>query len=175
MKHIENIKLIILDNDGVLTDGKITYDNNRIESKNYAACDGLGIRMLSFTDIKLAIVTGRESQILKQRCEDLNITLLYQKVINKKKVALQILNDLGLDWDNLAVMGDDWNDYPILKMATLSAVPQNAFDDLKCKVDYVADRNGGEGAVREFIELILKEQGIYDEVLQKLLQFLENS
>jgi 3-deoxy-D-manno-octulosonate 8-phosphate phosphatase (KDO 8-P phosphatase) len=175
MNKLKDIKLIILDNDGVLTDGKITYDNNRIESKNYSASDGLGIRMLNFTDIKLAIITGRESEILKQRCADLNITMLYQKVMNKKKVTQQILDEMDLNWNNVAIMGDDWNDYPVMKKAAFSAAPQNAFEDLKSKVDFVSVRKGGEGAVREFIELILKEQEKYDDVVQQLLQYLENS
>lgn len=175
MKNIKDIKLIILDNDGVLTDGKITYDNNRIESKNYAACDGLGIRLLSFTDIKIAIITGRESEILKQRCADLKIEHLYQKVRNKLKIAEQLREKLDLQWENIAVMGDDWNDFPMLKKASLSAVPQNAGSDLKSQVDYVAEHKGGDGAVRELIELILKEQDKYDEVIKQFLAYLENN
>jgi 3-deoxy-D-manno-octulosonate 8-phosphate phosphatase (KDO 8-P phosphatase) len=173
MKDINKVKLIILDNDGVFTDGKITYDNNGVESKNFTACDGLGIKMLTFTDIKVAIITGRESAILTRRCNDLKIEFLFQKVRNKLKIADQLRQELGLNWENIAVMGDDWNDYPLLSQAALSAVPHNAFDDLKSKVDFVASRKGGEGAVREFIELILKEQGKYDEVVEKLLAFLE--
>lgn len=173
MNHINKVKLIILDNDGVFTDGKITYDNNGVESKHFNACDGLGIKMLTFTDIKVAVITGRESDILTRRCNDLKIDFLFQKVKNKFKIADQIREELGLEWENIAVMGDDWNDFPMLRKAALSAVPQNAFDDLKAKVDFVANRQGGEGAVREFIELILKEQGRYEEVVESLLAYLE--
>jgi len=175
MKDIKHVKLIILDNDGVFTDGRITYNNNRIESKSFAASDGLGIKLLSFTDIEIAVISGRGSEILKQRCDDLGIKYLFQKVSNKEKAAQKILDLLGLNWENLAVMGDDWNDYPMLKKAALSAVPQNAFEDLKAKVDYVAKRKGGEGAVREFIELILKEQDKYEASLQKLLNHFAKS
>ncbi|HCX72465.1 MAG TPA: 3-deoxy-D-manno-octulosonate 8-phosphate phosphatase, partial [Candidatus Cloacimonas sp.] len=111
----ENIKLLILDNDGVLTDGKIYYDDNRLETKAFSAKDGLGIKLLGFTDIKVAIITGRRSQILQQRCDDLGIKILFQKINNKLKVAEEILKNLDLDWQNVAYMGDDWNDFPVME------------------------------------------------------------
>jgi len=174
MKDISNIKLIILDNDGVLTDGKIIYNNNRIESKNFSAKDGLGIRLLSFSDIEIVIITGRQSEILAQRCDDLGIKHLYQMVRNKRKVVENLLKEMGMNWENVAIMGDDWNDYPVMQKAALVAVPQDTFEDLRSRADFVSERSGGNGAVREFIEYILKKQGKYEDVLQKLLSFLEN-
>lgn len=168
------IKLIIIDNDGVLTDGKIIYDNNKLESKNFNAKDGLGIKLLQFSDIKLAIITGRNSNVVEQRCNDLQIKLLYQGVRNKLEKTTKLLKDLNLDWENIAYMGDDWNDFPVMEKCNISAVPADAFDDIKSRVDLVTKRNGGEGAVREFIELILKKQGKYEESLQKLLDYLKS-
>ena len=168
------IKLIIIDNDGVLTDGKIIYDNNKLESKNFNAKDGLGIKLLQFSDIKLAIITGRNSNVVEQRCNDLQIKLLYQGVRNKLEKTTKLLKDLNLDWENIAYMGDDWNDFPVMEKCNISAVPADAFDDIKSRVDLVTKRNGGEGAVREFIELILKKQGNYEESLQKLLDYLKS-
>ena len=168
------IKMIILDNDGVLTDGKIIYDNNKLESKNYNAKDGLGVKLLQFSDIKLAIITGRSSYIVEQRCDDLQIKLLYQGVRNKLKKTTELLKELNLDWENVAYMGDDWNDFPVMEKCNISAVPADAFDDIRSRADLVTKRNGGEGAVREFIELILKKQGKYEESLQKLLDHLKS-
>lgn len=163
------IKILILDNDGVLTDGKIIYNNDKIESKNYCAKDGLGIKLLQFSDIKLAIITGRKSKILQQRCDDLGIEILYQGIRNKFAETEKLLERLELKWENVAYLGDDWNDYPVLEKCGVSATPANAFEDLRERVDLITKRNGGEGAVREFIELILKEQGKYEDCLQKLL------
>ena len=168
------IKLIILDNDGVLTDGKIIYDNNKLESKNFNAKDGLGIKLLQFSDIKLAIITGRSSKVVEQRCDDLQINLLFQGVRNKLKKTTELLKELNLDWENVAYMGDDWNDFPVMEKCNISAVPADAFDDIRSRADLVTKRNGGEGAVREFIELILKKQGKYEESLQKLLDHLKS-
>jgi len=168
------IKLIILDNDGVLSDGKIIYNNNKLESKNYNAKDGLGIKLLQFSDIKLAIITGRSSYIVEQRCDDLQIKLFFQGVRNKLKKTTKLLKELKLEWENVAYMGDDWNDFPVMEKCNISATPADAFDDIKSRVDLITKRNGGEGAVREFIELILKKQGKYEQSLQKLLDHLNS-
>ena len=168
----KKIKLLILDNDGVLTDGKIIYNNDQMESKNYNAKDGLGIKLLQFSGIELAIITGRTSKILEKRCDDLQIELLFQGVRNKLRKTKKLLKELDLDWENVAYMGDDWNDIPVIEKCNMSATPADAFDDIKSRVDLVTERKGGEGAVREFIELILKKQGKYEESLQKLLDRL---
>lgn len=173
MIDFNKIKLLILDNDGVLTDGRIVYDDNQVESKNFSAKDGLGIRLLQQTDLKLAIITGRSSRILEKRCQDLTIEYLFQSVRNKLKKTEELLADFGLNWENVAYLGDDWNDYPVQKKCGISAVPADAFPALKEKVDVVLSRDGGKGAVREFIELILKEQGIFENALEKLLVKLE--
>ncbi|MCD4819960.1 MAG: HAD hydrolase family protein [Candidatus Cloacimonetes bacterium] len=171
---MKNIKLLILDCDGVFSDGKIMYDNHRVETKAFSAKDGLGIKILSFTDVKLAIITGRKSNILEQRCEDLGIKYLFQNIKNKVKVTKKLLAELGLDWENVAYLGDDWNDYPVIKKVGFSGTPNDAFDLFKEKVDFVCQRNGGEGVVREFIIHILTEQGIYEETVEKLVKYLEN-
>ncbi len=174
MKEFDKIKLLILDCDGVLTDGKVVYDSNQNELKNFSAKDGLGIKLLSFSEIKIAIITGRKSEMLTKRCEELGITLLFQKIRNKIKKTEELLNDLHLGWENIAYLGDDWNDYPVMEKCQISAVPNDAFESIKNKVDIITKRKGGEGAVREFIEIILKEQGIYEEVVQKFISSLEN-
>jgi 3-deoxy-D-manno-octulosonate 8-phosphate phosphatase (KDO 8-P phosphatase) len=174
MKDFSKIKLLILDNDGVLTDGKIIYNENYIESKNFSAKDGLGIRLLQQTDLELAIITGRTSKILERRCEDLDIKYLHQKVRNKLAKTTNLLKELDLTWDNVAYLGDDWNDYPVMKRCAISATPADAFDTIKAEVDIVLQRKGGEGAVREFIEIILKEKGIFEDTVKKLTDYLES-
>jgi len=168
------IKIIILDNDGVLTDGKIIYNNDTVESKNYSAKDGLGIKLLQYSDIKLAIITGRKSEIMQKRCDDLGIEHCYQGIRNKYAETLKLLDKLNLKFENVAYMGDDWNDYPVLEKCGISATPANAFADIRERVDLVTKRNGGEGAVREFIELILKKQGKYEDCLHELLTRLKS-
>ncbi|MDD3052267.1 MAG: HAD hydrolase family protein [Candidatus Cloacimonetes bacterium] len=175
MREIDfnKIELLILDNDGVLTDGKIIYNNHKIESKAFSAKDGLGINMLSFSSIQVAIITGRESEILVQRCKDLGIRHLYQKVRNKLQKTEKLLNELNFEWQNVAYLGDDWNDYPVIKKAAFTACPADAFSDFKAVTDYTCERKGGEGAVREVIEFLLKKQGKFEYALQKLLEHLE--
>ena len=169
MKSLNDIKLIILDCDGVLTDGSIIYDEQRIESKHFNAKDGLGMRMVLNLGIEIAVITGRRSELLAQRCNDIGITHLHQHVRHKLRVAGELIEHLGLTWDNVAVMGDDWNDMPMLEKAGISATPADAFPDIKARVDLVTERKGGKGAVREFIEWILKGQNRYEEAVQTLL------
>jgi len=175
MKDYSQIKLLILDCDGVLSDGKVIYGDNEIELKSFSAKDGLGIRMLSFSEIKVAIITGRESQALIRRCKDLRIEYLFQKVRNKLAKIQEILKELKLTWQNVAYMGDDWNDYPALKKTYFSAVPNDANEDIKTKVDFIANSKGGEGAVREFIDFILKKQGKYEKAVADFIEHLESS
>ncbi|HHE38337.1 MAG TPA: 3-deoxy-D-manno-octulosonate 8-phosphate phosphatase [Candidatus Cloacimonetes bacterium] len=175
MKDFKKIKLLILDCDGVLTDGKIIYNDNRIEIRNFSAKDGLGIKMLMFAGIEVAVISGKYSETLTKRCEDLGIKHVFQKIRNKLKVAEKLFKELDMSWDNVAYMGDDWNDFPVIKKVSLSAAPNDVMEDFKEKVDFISTRKGGEGAVREFIEFILKKQGIYEKVLLDFISFLENS
>ena len=174
MIRFDKIKLLVLDCDGVLSDGQIIYDANKIESKSFSARDGLGIKLLSFSDIKVAVVTGRKSEMLVKRCQDLDINILHQKVKNKVSKVKSIIEELGLDWENIAYMGDDWNDYPVMKKVQLSACPTNSTDEFKKKVDFVSTLNGGNGAVREYINYILKNKGTYEQIIQKYLDYLHD-
>lgn len=173
-KKIEKIKLLVLDCDGTLTDGKMIYNSDKTQSKNFNAADGLGIMLLRFTDIIPAVITGSQSKAIEKRFADLKVEHLHQKVHNKTKFAQALLDKLNLDWENLAYMGDDWNDFPVMKRAGFSAAVANAPLELQKKVDFVTNLKGGEGAVRELIELILKKQGIYEKTLEDFLHFSEN-
>ncbi len=159
------IELIILDVDGTMTSGKITYSSSGDELKSFCVKDGLAIASWLHLGKKAAIITGRESKIVEKRAKELGIEHFYQKVKQKNKKADELLKELNLSWENVAAIGDDLNDYPMLKRAGISFIPNNGYEYLKDKVDVVLNSNGGEGAVREMIEYILKKEGLYEEFL----------
>ncbi len=175
MKDLSKIKLLICDCDGVLSDGLIIYSDEGTEIKHFSTHDGLGIKILSHTDINIAVITGRKSHILERRCADLNISLLYQNVKNKKRVIEEILAQLNLEWDNVAYIGDDWNDYSSMQASGFKIAPANAFDNFKMTADLVTERKGGYGAVREAIEYILKARNEFENALESFLQELRNA
>lgn len=151
------IELIVVDIDGTLTDGKIIYTSNGDELKNFDVKDGLALA--SWTKMlnkKIAIITGRTSELLKRRAKDLGVTHLYQGIHNKDEVLEQILKEENLTWENVAAIGDDLNDYKMLSKAGLSFCVGDAVEDIKELVDVVCKSNGGDGAAREMVEYILR-------------------
>jgi len=160
-----SIKLLILDVDGTMTDGKITYSNSGEEFKSFCVKDGLAIASWIRLGKSVAIITGRESKIVENRAKELGIDYFFQKIKHKAKKAEEILYEMGLSWDNVASIGDDLNDYSMLKKSKLSFIPNNGNDFVKSRVTNVLKSNGGDGAVREMIEFILKQEGIYEEFL----------
>ncbi len=163
------IKLLVLDCDGVLTDGRIIYGNEGMEIKNFSATDGLGLMLLQNTEIEVAIITGRSSEALQRRCNDLKIKHLHQGVKNKLAQLESLLAELKLDFENTAYIGDDWNDMLCMRKAAISACPQDAMPEIAKLVDYQCLRAGGHGAVREFIEYILRKKGIYERVVRSFM------
>ncbi|MBI9032444.1 HAD hydrolase family protein [bacterium] len=168
---LSKIKIVCFDCDGVLTDGKITYlqtENNAIlEQKSFSAKDGMGVMMLHRAGLITAVITGRSSEVLKRRCADLNIRHLYQNIDSKGQKMQELLNELKLDWENLAYIGDDWNDYPVLSRAGFAATPNDGDEAIKPYVDFIAKKEGGKGAVREIIDIILDAQGLYEKAIEK--------
>ena len=151
------IKLLVLDVDGTMTDGKIIYTNNGDELKNFDVKDGMAIA--SWTkklNKKIAIITGRKSLIVEQRAKELGIQYLYQGVDNKDEILQDILEKENITWEEVAGIGDDLNDYKMLKKVGLSFCVRDAVDDIKVISDVVCISNGGNGAIREMIEYILK-------------------
>jgi len=152
------IELIILDVDGTLTDGSIIYSNNGDELKNFDVKDGLAVA--SWTKKlgkKAAIITGRKSFLLERRAKELGITHLYQGYDNKDEILEKILKEENLTWEQTAAIGDDLNDYKMLKKVGFSFAVGDAVDDVKSMVNIVCKKNGGNGAVREMIEYIIQE------------------
>ncbi len=170
LDKLNKIKLVCFDCDGVLTDGKITYiqtaDKSILEQKNFSAKDGMGIMMLKRAGLIPAVITGRSSEVLARRCQDLKIEHLYQNIENKAEKMQELLTKLNLDWDNLAYMGDDWNDYPILTRAGFAATPLDGNEAIKPFVDLITKTKGGEGAVRELIDIILDAQDLYEKSIE---------
>lgn len=164
------IELLVLDVDGTLTDGKITYTNSGDELKSFDVSDGLAIATWTKKlGKKAAIITGRTSQIVEKRADDLKIEHLYQKIHNKDEILQSILDKEGLSWDQVAAIGDDLNDYKMLKKVGLSFTPANGTQVLKEFVDVVCDKKGGDGAVREMIEYVIKKDDIEEEFLNAWL------
>lgn len=168
---LSKIRIICFDCDGVLTDGRITYiqtDNHTIlEQKSFSAKDGMGIMMLQRAGLIPAVITGRSSEVLRKRCQDLNIQHLYQNIDNKAEKMEELLTELQLDWENLAYIGDDWNDYPVLSRAGFAATPFDGDEAIKPYVDFIGKKEGGKGAVREVIDIILDAQGLYEKAIEK--------
>lgn len=163
------IKLLMLDCDGVLTDGRIIYAGAELELKNFDAHDGMGFNIMRYTDIKVAVITGRNSVVLERRCRDLKIEYLYQGVAHKLSKANELLAEINLSWSNVVYIGDDWNDVPAMRKAALSFAPFDACEDIKRQADMVCALPGGRGAIREVIDLILHKQGRYEQTVSAYL------
>jgi len=166
-EQLAGIKLLLLDVDGVLTDGRIIYDNSGNELKAFDVKDGHGLKMLQRAGIKIGIITGRESQVVANRAAELGIKILYQRALDKLEPYHKILAEQGLTDEQVAYVGDDIVDLPILRRVGFSATVADAAPELLPLVDYVASRNGGRGAVREICDLLLKHGGHWDELTRR--------
>ncbi len=164
IEKAKKIKLVILDVDGVLTDGSIILDNEGNEFKMFHVRDGHGIKMLNKAGIKVAIITGRRSKVVERRAEELGVTELYQGIFKKSAVYESLLQKYGCRDEEVAFMGDDIVDVELLKRVGFPAMPADADEEAKKWAVFVSTKRGGRGAVREFIELILKSSGLWDSV-----------
>ncbi|WP_282003891.1 KdsC family phosphatase [Geotalea uraniireducens] len=163
-ERLRNIRLLLLDVDGVMTDGRIIFDSNGIESKFFNVKDGHGIKMVQRAGIEVGIISGRESQVVTNRAAELGISLVYQKSLDKLTPYQAILTQTGLSDSQVAYMGDDIIDLPLLRRVGVAAAPADAVPDVLPHVHFVAKNRGGWGAVREVCDLLLKEQGRWDEI-----------
>lgn len=163
-RKAQRIKLLLLDVDGVLSDGRIVVDNEGEEMKYFDARDGHGIRLLARAGIEVGLLTGRYSRVVSHRARDLGIRMVYQKVFNKVDVYQKIKRRKRLTDLEVAYVGDDIVDLPVLRRVGLSIAVRDAWEGLKYKVDYVTEQKGGRGAVREVVEMLLHAQGKWGEV-----------
>jgi 3-deoxy-D-manno-octulosonate 8-phosphate phosphatase (KDO 8-P phosphatase) len=156
LSKIKNIKLLLSDSDGVLTDGGVYYSPNGEELKKFSIRDGMGVsRLRDLVQVETGIITGENSLPVQHRAEKLNIKELHLGVQDKLAILHKILDRQQLSKENIAYVGDDSNDIEIIKEAGLSACPADAMYFIKDKVDYICQNKGGEGAFREFAELII--------------------
>lgn len=155
LEKAKKIRFLLLDVDGVMTDGKIYYDSEGREVKAFNIYDGHGIYLAQKAGIKVGIITGRKSKIVEKRAKELRIDEVHQKVIEKGKVYDDIRKRYRLKDEEVAYIGDDLIDLSVLERVGLSAAPANSVDDVKDIVDLVTEKEGGSGAVRELIDLLL--------------------
>jgi len=168
-EKIKNIKALGMDIDGVLTNGKIyIYRNDEVRTFN--AKDGFSIRLLKLSGIKTLIITGKSSISIKRRCIQLGIDYLYENMRNKLTAMENFLKNENLSWDEVGFIGDDIPDIPVMEKVGFSAAPSDASEEVKRICDFVSKRKGGEGAVREIIELILKGQEKWEKTLKLFFQ-----
>ncbi len=161
--------MLILDVDGVLTDGSIILDPSGQEYMIFNVQDGFGIKMLQNCGLKIGIITGRTSEVVKRRAHDLGIDALFQGYANKIDAYAQIKATYELNDEDIAYIGDDLYDLPIIEQAGFSAAVANARNEVQTKANYVTECSGGRGAVREVSDLILKAQDKWNEVLERMI------
>ena len=163
----EKIKLILSDVDGVLTDGGISFDNNGIESKKFHIKDGLGIKMWQRAGFRFGILTARTSHIVKVRSAELGIEIVRQGFEAKLPTAETLAKSMDLQMNQICYIGDDLTDLPVLRAVGLGVAVADAVDEVLAAADLITTRAGGQGAVRELIETILKSGGRWDDLVQQ--------
>jgi 3-deoxy-D-manno-octulosonate 8-phosphate phosphatase (KDO 8-P phosphatase) len=166
-EKLRNICLLLLDVDGVMTDGRIIYDGNGLETKFFNVKDGHGIKMLQRHGIEVGIITGRTSVVVDIRARELGIELVYQGALKKLESYDDVKLRTGLADDQIAYMGDDIIDVPVMRRAGFSAAPPDSLPEVLAVADYVSSCSGGKGAVREVCDLILKGRGVWNEIVRR--------
>jgi len=165
MERWQRIRLIAMDVDGVLTDGQIIYGNNGQELKAFNVQDGMGITLAHRAGLYTAIVTGRTSEAVSRRAEELRITVCRQGVTSKREGLESVLQQLGVSPEETVFIGDDLNDLPAMALVDLPVAVANAVVEVKQAAIFCTQAPGGRGAVREVIERILKEQGLWENLI----------
>lgn len=161
------IQMVLVDVDGVLTDGGVILDNQGVESKRFSIRDGQGIRFWQHAGGQVGIVTGRSSQVVKLRAAELDIEIVRQGVKQKLPVVESIAADCNLGLDHIAYIGDDLLDLPVIRRVGLGVAVADAAAEVREAADYVTSLPGGHGAVRELIEEILKQTDRWEAVLKR--------
>jgi|SRR5690554_858318 len=168
LEKAKRIKLLITDVDGVLTDGGIIYDDNGIEYKRFNVKDGQIVQYLRSNGIRVGVISGRNSQVVKNRCDELKFDFHFHGIAEKGLQLEKILVELAINYQECAFIGDDIWDLPILTKVGFSAAPADALPYVKERVDFVSALSGGKGAFREVGDLILTSKGLLDPIIQQL-------
>jgi 3-deoxy-D-manno-octulosonate 8-phosphate phosphatase (KDO 8-P phosphatase) len=171
----EGIRAALFDVDGVLTDGRMHMDEHGERLKAFSTLDGHGLKLLARGGIVPVVVSGRDSPALRRRLSDLGVGHALYGVADKLAAVTPLLAQLGIDWDALAVMGDDWPDLPLLARAGFACAPPGAHAEVRALVDHVTAARAGYGAARECCDLLLVAAGRYAELLRSDLTTLDRS
>ena len=167
LPRARDLKLFLLDVDGVLTNGTITYTHEGNEIKSFHTRDGFGLKLLMESGVEVGLITARESEAVNRRVKDLGIKYAYQNARNKLEVFEHLLQELGLQPAEVAYMGDDWLDLSVLVRVGFAATVADGAPEVRQMVHYVTKRNGGSGAVREVCDLIMDAKGTAMALLEK--------
>ncbi|PUU88653.1 HAD family hydrolase [Halanaerobium sp.] len=167
---MKDINTIFLDVDGTLTDGKVYLDNGKNEFKAFNVKDGLIIVAAIKMDYDVIIMTGRKSEVVARRAAELGIKEYYQGVRNKKQALEKLMEEKEINYSNLAYLGDDLNDLPVMKEARFAACPADAAEEVKEVCDLISKFNGGNGAVREILTHLLKTKGDYYKIIESFTE-----
>ncbi len=171
IKRAAKIKLILMDVDGVLTDGKLYYFPNSqgemTEFKGFNSHDGLGLHLCSFAGIGTGVISGRNSPSVVERAKMLKMKYVYQGHLHKVESWNEILADAKVEADEVAYIGDDFPDIPLLRKAGLAVAVANARPEVKAVSHFVTEHDGGEGAVRDAVELVLKSTGNWENAIKQ--------
>ncbi len=165
VEKAKKIRLVSFDVDGVLTDGRLFFDNQGQESKGFHARDGLGIKLLRQSGVEVAVISGRRSQSVTQRMAALDIAYVFQGQDNKLIALEELCQTLKIDYEQVAHVGDDVLDIPVMKRIGLSVAVQDAHDIVKLNADWCTDLPGGHGAAREVCDFVMKAQGSLEAML----------
>jgi len=172
IEKAKKIKLLILDVDGVLTDNRLFYGDNGVEYKTFYTRDGHGMVMLQKSDVEIGIITGRKSQLVSNRMKDLKVKHVYQGVPDKLPTFTKLIEELGLELNEIAYVGDDILDLPILLRVGLAVTPLDGDNEVKSRVHHVSQHAGGHGCVREVCEIIMRAQGSWQQHMDFYLREL---
>ena len=166
--NFDEIKLVVLDVDGTMTDGGVYIDNNQVETKKFSIKDGAGIVLAQSVGIEFMILTGRSSKCVEQRAKELNIKYIAQGIHHKVDYLKEFVFTNDLLPENVAFVGDDLNDLPAMHYVGVSACPVDAVDEVKEYCDIILPQKGGEGVVRAFVEMLLKTQNVWETAINNV-------
>ena len=170
LMRAQGVKVAFLDVDGVLTDGSLYFSEAGETLKCFHTLDGVGLQLLVRAGITPVIITGRDSPALRNRLQALSVSRAYYGVEHKGQIAEQVLQELGFGWHQAAAIGDDWPDLPMMLQAALMVAPPQAHPEVLAVAHWVTQKAAGQGAAREFCDVMLIAQGAYVKLLQTYAQ-----
>ncbi len=169
LEQARHIEALVLDVDGILSDGFVTLTNSGDEIKSFDIRDGLGMKLVQQAGVKVIIITGRSSKIVEKRMSDLGVDLVFQGREDKGTALREACAQLGLKSEDCLYMGDDWPDLSAFAVAGMKVTVPNGHVEVRRRADLVTQAYGGRGAVREICDMILKSKGVYEELLEKYI------